>query len=118
MSYRFAPNAYGIAGCTVEADGDACALTFLRADGTCEQLRAGFGKFVDSTFRLTDRYAHPTAASAAWRDGKLVIEAFILDGIYRSTYTVDLAPGAAEPVARKDTCTCFRPAWERLIPLP
>ena len=112
--FSFAENASGIRGCTVEADAEECALTFTFANGRTEQLRAGFGKFAYSTFRLTDIAPHPTAASAAWRGDELVIESFILDGIYRSTYTVDLTPGAAEPVTRQDLCTTFRPAWEPL----
>ena len=113
--FEFAENPYGIVSCAVDAETDACALTFLLAGGATEQLRAGFGKHEYSVIKLTDRSAHPTAASAAWRDGKLVIEAFILDGIFRSTYTVDFAPGVAEPVTRKDTCSTFRHPWPALF---
>ena len=112
--FEFAPNAYGIVSCAVDAETAECALTFTLAGGATEQLRAGFGKFAYSTVKLTDRSAHPTAASAAWKDGKLVIESFILDGIFRSTYTVDFAPGVAEPITRKDVCSTFRHTW---IPL-
>ena len=112
--FAFAENAAGITGCAVEAEPEECALSFTLADGRTEQLRAGFGKFAYGTLQLTDRAAHPTAASAKWQDNKLVIESFILDGIYRSTYTVDPAPGVAEPVTRQDLCTTFRPAWEPL----
>jgi len=113
-TFAFAENAAGITHCVLEAEPEECALTFNFADGRAEQLRAGFGKFAYGTLRLLDHAAHPTAASAAWQGDKLVIESFILDGIYRSTYTADLSPGAAEPVTRQDVCTTFRPAW---IPL-
>ena len=112
--FEFAPNAYGIAACAVDAETEECALTFRLANGATEQLRAGFGKFAYSVMKLTDRSAHPTAASAAWEDGKLVIESFILDGIFRSTYTVDFSPGVAEPITRKDVCSTFRHPWEPL----
>ena len=112
--FEFAPNAYGIVSCAVDADENECALTFTLDGGATEQVRAGFGKFACGTVKLTDRAAFPTAASAAWRDGKLVIEAFILNGTYRSTYTVDFAPGVAEPVVRRDICATFRPPWEPL----
>ena len=113
-TFEFAANVYGIASCAVEAEQDECALTFRLAGGKTEQLRAGFGKFAYGTVKLTDNLPHPTAASAAWRDGKLVIESFILDGIFRSTYTVDLTPGVAEPITRKDLCSTFRRPWEPL----
>ena len=113
-NFEFSPNACGIVSCAVETERDECALTFRFADGTMEQLRAGFGKFVSGTFKLTDRYPHPTAASAAWQEGKLVIESFILDGIFRSNYTVDFTPGVAEPITRKDLCSTFRHPWETL----
>ena len=112
--FEFAPNAYGISSCAVDAETEECALTFEFADGRTEQLRAGFGKLAYGVLKLTDRATHPTAASAAWKNGKLVIESFILDGIFRSTYTVDFAPGVAEPITRKDTCSTFRQAWEAL----
>jgi CubicO group peptidase (beta-lactamase class C family) len=112
--FDFAPNACGIEACAVEAEKDECALTFRLSGGEMEQLRAGFGKFEYSTVKLTDSLPHPTAASAAWTDGKLVIESFILDGIFRSTYTVDFSPGVAEPITRKDICSTFRPPWETL----
>ena len=109
--FEFAPNAGGIVSCAVDAEAEECALTFQFANGATEQLRAGFGKFAYSNLKLTDRTAHPTAASAAWRDGKLVIESFILDGTFRSTYSVDFTPGAAEPITRKDVCSTFRHPW-------
>ena len=112
--FEFTPNACGILSCSVEAERDECALTFRFAGSKTEQLRAGFGKFAYSDVRLTDRSPHPTAASAAWTDGKLVIESFILDGTFRSTYTVDFTPGVAEPVTRKDICSTFRQPWEDL----
>ncbi len=112
--FDFAPNASGIVDCVVEIGEEECALTFTLADGKVEQLRAGFGSFRFGAFQLTDRASHPTAASAAWREGKLVIEAFILNGIYRSVYTVDFTDGAAEPVSRRDLCTCFRRKWNAL----
>lgn len=114
-TFTFAPNGSGIAECTVEAEADGCALSFTMSDGRVEQLRAGFGEFRYGAFQLTDRRPHPTAASAAWREGRLVIEAFILDGIYRSIYTVDFAAGTVEPVSRQDICTCFRRKWNRLV---
>lgn len=114
-NFEFAPNAGGIAACAVDAEAEECALTFRLENGATEQLRAGFGKFGYSNLKLTDRWAHPTAASAAWKDGKLVIESFILDGIFRSTYTVDFTPGAAEPIARKDICSTFRHPWTPLF---
>lgn len=113
-NFEFAPNRYGILGCSAEADAAECALTFRLSGGISEQLRAGFGKFAYGTFKLTDTSAHPTAASAAWRGGRLVIESFILDGIFRSTYAVDFSDGAEEPLTRTDVCTCFRPPWEAL----
>ena len=113
-NFEFSPNACGIVSCAVETERDECALTFNFADGAMEQLRAGFDKFVSGTFKLTDRYPHPTAASAAWQEGKLVIESFILDGIFRSNYTVDFTPGVAEPITRKDLCSTFRHPWETL----
>lgn len=109
--FEFAPNPGGIVSCAVETEPEECALTFLFAGGATEQLRAGFGKLAYSNVRLTDRATHPTVASAAWKNGKLVVEAFILDGIYRSTYTVDFAPGVAEPITRKDICSTFRHPW-------
>ena len=112
--FEFAENSFGIASCAVDAEAEECALTFRLSNGTMEQLRAGFGKFAYGTLKLTDRFPHPTAASAAWKDGKLVIESFILDGIFRSTYTVDPSPGVAEPVTRKDQCSTFRQPWEAL----
>ena len=115
--FRFAPNGCGILGCSVEAKDTECALTFRLSGGVSEQLRARFGSFAYGVFKLTDRAAHPTAASAAWRDGKLVVESFILDGIYRSTYTVDFSERAEEPITRRDVCSCFRPPWQKLEPL-
>lgn len=112
--FEFADNPDGIVACAVDAEADECALTFRFGNGTMEQLRAGFGKFAYSTLKLTDRFPHPTAASAAWQDGKLVIESFILDGIFRSTYTVDFAPGVAEPITRRDLCSTFRKPWGAL----
>jgi len=114
--FEFAPNARGIVACAVDAEAEECALTFRLENGATEQLRAGFGKFAYSNLKLTDRSAHPTAASAAWRDGKLVIESFILDGTFRSTYTVDFASGAAGPIAREDVCSTFRQPWIPLFP--
>ena len=110
-TFDFSSNASGIANCVAEVEDEECSLTFTLADGKVEQLRAGFGSFRFGAFQLTDRLPHPTAASAAWRDGKLVIEAFILNGIYRSVYTVDFSDGATEPVSRRDVCTCFRRKW-------
>jgi len=112
--FEFSPNASGIEACAVDAENDECSLSFRLAGGVTEQLRAGFGKFACSTVKLTDLCAHPTAASAAWRNGKLVIESFILDGIYRSTYSVDFTPGTAEPITREDVCSTFRPPWAPL----
>ena len=112
--FDFSPNASGIVNCAVEVEDEECALTFTLADGKVEQLRAGFGSFRFGVFQLTDRAPHPTAASAAWRDGRLVIEAFILNGIYRSVYTVDFTDGAVEPISRRDICTCFRRKWNAL----
>ena len=109
--FEFSPNASGIVNCAVEVGEEECALTFTRTDGKVEQLRAGFGSFRFGAFQLTDREPHPTASAAAWRDGKLVIEAFILNGIYRSIYTVDFTDGATEPIRRQDVCTCFRRKW-------
>ncbi len=114
-SFSFAENASGIIGCEVECGEKECALTFRMKDGTVEQLRAGFGYFAFGVFKLTDRAAHPVAASAAWRAGRLVVETFILNGIYRSTYTVDFADGAPEPLKREDLCACFRPPMARLF---
>ena len=112
--FDFTPNASGIANCAVEVEEEECSLSFTHADGKVEQLRAGFGSFRFGVFQLTDRAPHPTAASAAWREGKLVIEAFILDGIYRSIYTVDFTAGTAEPIRRRDVCTCFSRKWNSL----
>ena len=112
--FEFAENPCGIVSCAVETETVECALTFQLAGGATEQLRAGFGKFAYGPLKLTDRFPHPTAASAAWKDGKLVIESFILDGIFRSTYTVDFTPGVAEPIARKDQCSTFRRPWTPL----
>ena len=108
-----------VQGIAISEDAVYCGLynkvmKFSLADGRVEQLRAGFGEFRFGAFQLTDRASHPTAASAAWREGKLVIEAFILNGIYRSIYTVDFTAGAAEPIRRQDICTCFRRAWTPL----
>lgn len=109
--FEFADNPDGIVACAVDAETDECALTFTLKNGVTEQLRAGFGKFAYGTLKLTDRFPHPTAASAAWKDGKLVIESFILDGIFRSTYTANFAPDVAEPITRQDICSTFRKPW-------
>lgn len=114
QTWLFAENPQGIKSCQLEFGENDCTLTFDGPNGI-EQLRAGFGYFAESLFQLTDLSAHPTAASAAWKnDHTLEIHTFITDGIYRDIWQIDLAD-AVEPLKNTMLCACFRPLRPRFI---
>ncbi len=110
VRYEFEPNAAGITACSVEFGEKECALTFFNTNPRkTEQLRAGFGFHCLNTFRLSDVFAHPTAASAAWmEDDVLEIHAFCCDTTFRDVYRIDFNDPLT-PVIRTSTCSTFRP---------
>ena len=113
-SWSFAENPQQIKSCQITFGDDSCSLTFDGPHGI-EQLRAGFGFFIKNTIRLTDLAAHPTIASAAWKDDHtLEIRSFITDGIYRDIWTVDFND-AAEPLKNTMLCSCFRPERPKFV---
>ena len=108
-SWAFAENPQQIKSCQITFGDTSCSLTFDGPHGI-EQLRAGFGFFIKNTFRLTDMAAHPTVASAAWKDDHtLEIRSFITDGIYRDIWTIDFND-TKTPLKNTMLCSCFRPA--------
>ena len=112
--YKFAENAQKVQSCQICFGTEDCTLTFAGPHGT-EQLRAGFGKFAFSLFRLTDREVHPVFASAAWKsDDVLEIRSYIADGIFRDVWTIDFSD-PVEPVKNQQLCSCFRPQKPQML---
>ena len=90
VHFYFETNSAGIESCAIDFGDFDCALTFRRAGGRIEQLRAGFGNFRTSIFQLNDNLPHPYAASAAWRDEHVLeIQAFTTDGNYCDSWQID-----------------------------
>ena len=113
-SWVFAENPQQIKSCQITFGDDSCSLTFDGPHGI-EQLRAGFGFFIKNTIRLTDLAAHPTIASAAWKDDHtLEIRSFITDGIYRDIWVIDFND-TAEPLKNTVLCSCFRPERPKFV---
>lgn len=113
-NFEFKTNPAGITHCSAAWNSNQCTLTFT-INGKCEQLSAGFGHFACSTFQLTDDRAHPVAAFAQWENkDTLKITSFILDGIYRDIWTVDLTD-SSEPIRNSVICACFRKGKPQLF---
>jgi len=106
--WEFEANSAEIKTCALTFSEGLCALTFWGKNGM-EQLRAGFGKFLQSTIRLTDELPHSTAACAAWKNETILeINTFCLDGTFRDTYVIDFT-NSEHPLSRKSRCSTFRP---------
>lgn len=89
--FRFQSNLAGIRQCEVSFGEQCCSWTFLTDRGT-EQLRAGFGHFEYSVFKLTEKFPHPAVAYAVWTNkNTLEIHSFICDGTYQDIWTVDFS---------------------------
>ncbi len=108
--FEFESNAAGITACSVEFGEKECALTFFNETPLkTEQLRAGFGFHCMNTFRLSDVFSHPVAASAAWvSEDVLEIHAFCCDTTFRDVYRIDFNDPLT-PLIRTSSCSTFRP---------
>jgi len=109
--WRFAENRAGIRSASLEFGDEECTLTFA-AEGGAQQIRAGFGRHLESVVRFQDPIAHPVAASAAWTgEEELEIRLFYLDSTFQDIFTIRCSD-PEYPI----TCECKYPVFRHLFP--